>query len=251
MALITPELPPELWVSYVRKIAQGSQKPNGTQAPVIQQRRALNIVAAREALGKTQSQTQIELLKFERVAWAYAQRTTPETYVDLGRGLGLKFIQAIEERLRRGQPLVPSPHRHEDQGFIALVGSFPHRARQSQLIPRNGLTDRVRCMLQALFIGNWNAALKSRIAMGDYLRPLERICLLRWRVEVNQASSIERRIAAAKELARAGGYPGAHNGAILLWQAGKRAEALRLAQSSKDPVTKILAKRLADPAATR
>jgi hypothetical protein len=62
----------------------------------------------------------------------------------------------------------------------------------------------------------------------------ERAWLLRWRTEWQLDADVDRRIAAALELAAVPGYPSAYNAAVLALEAGRPAEALRLMGDSAD-----------------
>ena len=73
------------------------------------------------------------------------------------------------------------------------------------------------------------------MAVDEQVWPEERAWLLRWRVEYQPGGQVDEQVAAADELAVVAGYPVDLNAGVVLFRAGRYAEAARRFARSTHP----------------
>ena len=249
-ALLTPAVNPQRWSTYERSVMAQAAISQALSAPLLSARASLNLADAKAAIRPGTDGLHTALTQFEAAAWRFVQKATPEAYMALGRRQGLTLIKMIDARIATNRPLIVDSATAKAHAYLKLAGSFPIHAQREGLLTGAALTTRVRCQIQGLFMANWSSPINQRIGRSDYILPLERECLLRWRVETGRQQTLEKRVSAAQELAASRGYPGHVNAAILLWRAGRHTAAREALSRSKHPAAKRLRSRFKRPQAS-
>ena len=132
--------------------------------------------------------------------WTYVQETSPATYVQLGRHLGLRTIDSLEGVLRvHGNPgaaLRKAKPSTEVATYRALGGLFIEHAQQSGLLGEAPLTHRKRALLQAVFLRKWVTAVPARSDVWSHLRAEEHRWYLRYLAEAQHRAPLADTLAA-------------------------------------------------------
>ncbi len=197
---------------------------------------------------------------WESTASNALQDATPELFVDLGRRLGLEFVDAFAAlletcataRLPVSRCLVAQADRPEVARYVALGGLFAEFAvrggfaevKDAVLVRRPGTEP----MLVAVFLDNWVRAVRASHPAEGLLSPLEQAWLNRWRAEWQLDGNPDRRVAAALALRHIAGYPAELNAGVLRFHAGQFAEAAEHFGRATEPVA-VHYRRLAESAA--
>ena len=130
-----------------------------------------------------------------------------------------------------------------DKRFLSQVGTFTRDALRDGWVPEpmTALTD---CMFTALYMSDWMRPVQMRIAIQDYLNPMERYCELRWQVERAVGLPWTTRLEALKELQALDGYPADYNRIVLLLTAGQIKQATKLLKAFDGPDKAMLSRHL-------
>ena len=119
--------------------------------------------------------------------------------------------------------------------YIDLAGTFAEHASQAGLIVNTTFPKAHQPLAQALFMENWAAPMRPRIAIDGWINRDEREWLLRWRAEYQSRGKTSSRLKALKELAKIDGYPSAYNEGVILYEARQFGPALQRFKQSKHP----------------
>ena len=197
--------------------------------------------------------------EWESTAANALQDATPELFVDLGRRLGLEFVEAFADVLQTcaGARLpvakcLTTLDRPQVTRYIGLGGLFAEYAvrggfaevRENLLVGIPGTEP----MLQAVFLENWVRAVRATHPAEGLLSTLELAWLHRWRAEWQLDGNPDRRVAAALALQHITGYPAELNAGVLRFHAGQFVEAAEHFGRAEQPVA-TLYRRLAESAA--
>jgi len=242
LTCLQPPLPAQMWAQYLAALTTPTLTKKPQTRTLLEKHAALKRASVREK-NRQSGRAKSAFLNFQAAAWQFVQRTTPDLYVDIGRYRAQLFLSALDRRIRDKKSLQADLTNPDDAEYLGLVGAFTTHALGDGWQPVK-LTPIQRCMFQSLFVKDWSEALSTRMAMGDYLKPAEHYCLLRWQVEMNQGGALSTRLQAVQGLEKSPGYPATYNQAILLWNAGRRDEALRTLKGSNHPPALQLLKRL-------
>ena len=164
-------------------------------------------------------------------AWQFAQRTSPEAFMQLGRQRGVAMIAAIEALLawcdatgtRIADALEMPDPAPPVKAYVDLGGGFVRFAETAGFIVDGELRDAP--FVQALFLRHWMAPLTQSMPMDAFVTRDERTWHLRWKVESQTQGTLDSRLAAAEELRAVTGYPSDLNAGVLLFEAGRIDEA--------------------------
>jgi hypothetical protein len=226
--LVHPDVPAERWNAYMKAVS-AARDPAKALAPVVAAFEHVNRVevAAVAALGEA--------------AWQYAQRRSTEELLDLGRRRGLLLASRLDTYLEEcaRRRVEPGASLGGDdvatRAYVDAGGAFVRFAEHGGFIEGGKLRADRLPLMQALFVHHWVGLLNARIDLHDYVRADEREWLLRWRVEWQTGVPLERRLAAADALRRVKSYPADLNAGVLLYLAGRRAEAARRLEGLTSP----------------
>ena len=168
--------------------------------------------------------------ELEGIAWTFLNRTTPATYMEFGRLMARRFVNAIKIRIRDKYPLSATTTHPRDETFLSQVGTFTRDALADGWEPTKlgALTD---CMFRALYLRDWMRPVAKRIAIQDYSAPIERYCELRWQVERGMSLALSTRLSALNELKNISAYPAHFNRLALLLNAGQFESATHLLET--------------------
>ena len=183
------------------------------------------------------------VLAWEAAAREFAQTRTADVFLDVGRDVGLQFVERLDAWLKacaaQGQTATTRLAEHSldsaaAQAYVDLGGLFIEFAERGGFVEGGVLVERRKPLLLAVFLHHWGRAVSAQQPLSSWMSADERAWLLRWRTEWQLDADVDRRIAAALELAAVPGYPSAYNAAVLALEAGRPAEALRLMGDSAD-----------------
>ncbi len=203
---------------------------------------------------------------WESAVELYLNENTPDLFVALGRKQGLLFVDALGKLLAFCGSTNLTPERclaergdaPAVQAYVPLGGLFV------QMAPRGGLMERVEDgaawrivpgrepLLLAVFLDHWGRAARRSQPVEGFFTADEVAWLNRWKAEFQLEGAVEKRVAAALELSTEPGYPAELNAGVLLYSAGRYAEALphfRRAKEAEGALYARLAESAADTAA--
>jgi hypothetical protein len=179
--------------------------------------------------------------KLEAAATGFVDVYGAEAYVDAGRRLAFEFHEALEGLLAHARAEGSSPTEVLGQGaepvqrYVAIGGGFVFYAERGGFVRDGALNPDLRPMLQAVFLDHWMRPAWRRLNPATALRAEEYEWLLRWRLEWQSTGELDRRLEAADALRGVPGYPADVNAGVLLFQAGRHAEALVRFQKDNRP----------------
>lgn len=241
---VVPQSPPidaAEWQPYLDRVRALTPPPEAAVAPLLDAFAALN--RAEVATDDPPNDRAYALAARTWLAEAerFAVRRGTDTYLDIGRRQGMRLAERLAALMDWCDKNDVSPHdavRRPDPppvvaDYIAVGGGFVRFAEEGGLIRDGRLVEDRLPYVQALFVEHWLAPLRGRIPVDEYRWPAERAWLLRWRVEHQTTGDLDERLAAARELAALPGYPADLNAGVLLYRAGRYAEAAeRFARST-------------------
>ncbi|MEE2757678.1 MAG: hypothetical protein VYA30_13565 [Myxococcota bacterium] len=218
LRLKSPDLEQPLWQRYRR---------SQTSDRLLSQKGAQDIAAEFGRLRFLSTRTDVEPYQIERArreleksAWSYLNGTTPSTYMKLGRIMARRFINSISNRIKQSASLTADTDSQNHKEYLSQVGTFTRDAIRDGWVPTT-MTPLTECMFTAIYMHDWMRPVEGRIAIQDYLDPLERYCELRWRVERAVSVSLKARLEAIEELKAVHSYPVDYNRIALLLNAGQ------------------------------
>ena len=242
VAVIKTTIQPARWAAYERRA--NSTKPVKAEAEK-------ELLAAFSTMNRaavaSDDPGSLDLHKasaaFELAAWKFTQRHTPKAYLQLGRRLGVKMIKRLKvvigeargKRLTVKQLLRDGGKSDAAKTYIDLAGTFAEHASQAGLIVNTTFPKAHQPLAQALFMENWAAPMRPRVAIDGWINRDEREWLLRWRVEYQSKGKTTNRLDALKELAKLPDYPAEFNGGVILVEARQFGPALQRFKKSKQP----------------
>lgn len=238
-------IPPEEMAAYRAALQANPRPPVAADAGLLAAFEAMNRAEA-EALVRTARHTDagpseqsqaLAVIQWEKTAGDFVQEASPELFADLGRRQGLRFLETTraavalctQARLDLEKCLVERAETPEVQAHVALGGQFLlHAVRAGLVVQENGAfhipADR-EPYLQAVFLDHWTRAVRETYAPEALLTAQEVSWLNRWKAEWQLEGAADRRVAAALSLRHVPGYPAELNAGVLLYHAGRYAEA--------------------------
>lgn len=179
--------------------------------------------------------------KLDAAATGFVDVYGAEAYVDAGRRLAFEFHEALEGLLAHARAEGSSATDVLGQGvdpvqrYVAIGGGFIFYAERGGFLRDGALNPELRPMLHAVFLDHWLRPARRRLNVQTALRAVEYEWLLRWRLEWQSTGGLDRRLEAADALRGVPGYPADVNAGVLLFQAGRHAEALARFQKDNRP----------------
>lgn len=236
VVLVHPEIPPERWQAYLQAVQQAAPPPAEAVNPLLTAVAAHNRAEVHHGLaadGATLARLGAASNTLSEAAWQFIQARTPEEYLQLGRLRGLELIDRLEALLAhvaQGNEPLPTVLAAADpppvvRQYIEAGGAFVLFAEQGGFVEGGRLVPHRISLLQALFIHHWLAPLRHRYAPLGFVRADEQEWLQRWRAEWQRDGSLPARLRAIEALRGVTGYPADLNAGVLLYQAGRFAEA--------------------------
>lgn len=273
--LVHVPIPAEAWAAYRRDVTATPRAAVTSDASVRAAWEALHVAeveAARETAGPdagTRPATPgtsvgIAAVEWERAARDAVQEAGPERFVDLGRRLGLDFVDAVqallvfcgEARLETSRCLTTRGGEPTVSAYVRLGGLFVEFARRAGFTESGPQGERLvearAPMLQAVFLDHWTRAVRTTHELEALLSPQEMAWLNRWKAEWQVDGHPDKRVAAALALRDEPGYPAELNAGVLRYTAGDFKAAAEHFARAPEPIA-ALYRRLADaaPQATR
>ena len=240
--LIHPDVPAEAWTAYVTQV-KASPPPDAE--PLLAAFVAANRAEAAAGPMPINSADYLRAAQaLERAAWNFIQLRPPADFLRVGRYQGLQLIERLRaflaECAQRGtQPadaLAAAQPSKITQAYIDAGGAFVHFAEAGGFIRDGALVETHLPFLQALFIDHWISPLNHQRPMRSLLESDEHRWLLQWKVEWQSAGDLDRRVAAADRLAKSrADYPAQLNAGVLLYHAGRYADAAERFTQSAHP----------------
>jgi hypothetical protein len=223
------------WRAYVKRVTAATTPAGPEVVAVTEAMAAVNAIVARlgtDALVDDGYRRAGKTFRDEARRWI--ELRGPEGYVGLGRKIGLTLLARIppvlEEAEMSGAPLETFLARAEPSpavaAYIEVGGGFLRSAGREGFVRHGALVDAMAPLLQGLFMDHWLAPLRDVAAVDGQLRPEERRWLYQWRAEYQRQGSPKRKLAAIDALARGGDYPAHLNAGVVLFRAGRHAEAV-------------------------
>lgn len=239
-ALERPPVPALTWAAYVRQVEAAPAIPEARAAPLLAAFERANRAEV-ESGGEVTAAAAQAAAELAENAWQFAQLYTPEVYVALGRRRGLELRTRLDALLAwcrengktpaEALALKPTPL----EALVAVGGPFLRFAESAGLVAEGRVVPGHEPFLQAVFLQHWIAPLRGRMPLDAWLSGDERTWYLRWKVELQAAAPLDRRLAAADELAVLPDYPADLNAGVLLLQAGRKSEAAERLRRSRHP----------------
>lgn len=253
-----PPIDPASWTAYLQQVRAITPPPERAVAPLLTAFAELNEAEVRSGDPGHDPLYAAAALRWRNAADDFVQRRGGADYLDIGRRQGMRLAERLARLLAycdaHGLSLTEAlalPDRPEAvEAYVAVGGGFVRFAADGGLLRDGRLVEERLPFVQALFIEHWVAPLRGRVPLDAHLWPAERAWLLRWRVEYQRAGSLESRLAAADELAGVPDYPAHLNAGVLLYDAGRYAEAARRFAQSSHPQA-VAYRRMAERAAER
>lgn len=253
-----PPVDPAAWSAYLAQVQAITPPPERAVAPLLAAFAGLNRAEVASADPPRDPRYAAAAERWRRAAADFVHRRGGADFLDVGRRQGMRLAERLSALLAlcdaRGLSLTEAlalPDRPEAvEAYIDVGGGFVRFAAEGGLLRDGRLVEERLPFVQALFIEHWVAPLRGRTPLDAHLWPAERAWLLRWRVEYQRAGSLEDRLAAADELRAQPDYPAHVNAGVLLYDAGRYAEAARRFGQSSHPRA-VAYRRMAERAAGR
>jgi hypothetical protein len=240
-ALERPPIAAATWATYVQQVEAAPPLPAARTAALLAAFERANRAEV-ASKGEVTAQATQAAADLAENAWQFAQLHTPDAYVALGPPPGPRaarmprrapgVVQGAWQDPRRGPHPRPSA---AGSPWWPWGGPFLQFAEGAGLIANGQVVPGHEPFLQAVFLQHWIAPLRGRMPLDASLSGDERTWFLRWKVELQTTGPLERRLAAADELAVLRDYPADLNAGVLLMQAGRRSEAAERFARSKHP----------------
>lgn len=253
-----PPIDDAQWADYLTKVRALDPGPKDIVVPLLDGFAALNAaeVASDDPPGDSVYAGAARVWIDE--ASGFARRRGVDAFLAVGRRQGMRLAERLAALLDWCDANDMSPAeavRMADPPpvvaeYVAVGGGFVRFAEQGGLLRQGRLVEARLPFVQALFIEHWIAPLRGRMPVDEQLWPAERAWLLRWRVEYQPVGQVDEQLAAADELRAVAGYPVDLNAGVLLYRAGRYAEAARRFARSTHPRA-IAYRRMAERAAAR
>ncbi len=239
-ALVHPSIEPAAWDAYVKRVQDGPEPPPNLAAPVLQ---AFADVNRAEAAAQGDPAEDLRYLKaaqaMREAAWHLYELRSADEYLQLGRRQAFRLSDAAARLLAHceGQPLEAclAAGGPAVVDYVDVGGRFVGHASRMGLVVDGRLVDARIPLLQAVFLQHWMAWVRHRADPSGFLWPAERAWWLRFKVELQTTAPVDERVAAADELRAFGDYPVDLNAGVLLYEAGRFADAARRFQRSPLP----------------
>ncbi|MEZ4432378.1 MAG: hypothetical protein R3F65_08185 [bacterium] len=253
-----PPVEASAWVAYLERVAALDPGREEVVVPLLQAFAALNAAEVASADPERDAGYAAAARAWVGYAAGFVERRGVELYLDVGRRQGMRLAEKLAALLAwcdaRGVApgeaarMVDPPAVVRD--YVAVGGGFVRFAEAGGLLRDGRLVEARLPFVQALFMEHWVAPLRGRAPVDEFMWPVERMWLLRWRVEYQPGGSVEEKVAAADELRVVAGYPSDLNAGVVLFRAGRFAEAARRFGRSTHPRA-IAYRRMAERAAAR
>ncbi len=229
-----PEIDPARFAAWLEAVRAAPEPTAEDMAPVVDAFVALNRAeveanARPGALPHDDHAYAAALDALRARAEGFANIRGPEALMWLGRRRGLVLAGALREWLKvaAATRLDPAEALSDERArpYVDAGGAFVRFAESGGFVEAGALREDRLPMLQALFAHHWAGLVGPRVPLEAQLRADEREWTLRWRVELQEAAPLERRLAAAEALEAVPGYPAKINAAVLLYRAGRATQA--------------------------
>ncbi len=163
----------------------------------------------------------------------YDQARGAADLVQLGRWQGMRLTEHLSDLARAAARARVSPvawvAAHGDdpvaRAAIDVGGPLLSQLSQGGFLGEGGLDPARLPLLQAVFIQRWITPIRRRRPLDAHLSGDELEWLMRWRVEHDRQGRLADRVKAADALAQIPGYPAQLNAGVLLYRAGRYADA--------------------------
>lgn len=253
-----PPIEPAEWTAYLERVRAIEPPPRRAVEPLLAAFSAVNRAEVHSADPASDPIYAGAARLWTATAADFVQRRSAEDFVNIGRRQGMRLAEHLSallvwcdaEGLSLTAALALDDPPPTVTAYIDVGGGFVRFAAEGGLLRDGRLVEDRLPYVQALFIEHWVAPLRARAPLDAHLWPAERAWLLRWRVEHQRAGSLEARLAAADELAAHPDYPAHVNAGVLLYDAGRYAEAARRFARSSHPLA-VTYRRMAERAAGR
>lgn len=231
------------WTAYVARLRALPVGPEGVVVPLLTSFAELNAAEVRSEDPPSDAVYSAAMRRWVGDAVLFAERRGADGFVNEGRRQGMRLAEKLAALLawcdaegvspRDAVRMVDPPGVVVD--YIAVGGGFVRFAEQGGLLRQGRLVEARLPFVQALFVEHWIAGVRGRVAVDEQVWPEERAWLLRWRVEYQPGGQVDEQVAAADELAVVAGYPVDLNAGVVLFRAGRYAEAARRFARSTHP----------------
>ncbi len=222
------------WAKY-RAAAIGRTAPSGPLAEkTVAASAQVNALEARLGRAALKSPDYHRAVKrFRAAARAWIELEGPEAYVALGRHQGIALWSSLPAVLAAARTAGVAPGVIIETAasppgvveYIALGGGFLRFAESGGFIKGARRVDGMAALAQGLFMDHWLAPMRAETAVDGQLLPDERRWLHQWRVEYQRGGDADRKLSAIAALSRGASYPADHNAGVVLFRAGRYAEA--------------------------
>lgn len=253
-----PPVDPARWAAYLERLRALTPPPERAVTPLLDAFAAVNRAEVASPAPAADPAFDAASRRWIAAAADFVRRRGAADYLDIGRRQGMRLAERLSALVafseREGLSLtealaLPDPPAVV-RDYIDVGGGFVRFAEQGGLLRDGRLVEARLPFVQALFIEHWVAPLRGRVPVDPHLWGPEREWLLRWRVEYQRGGALESRLAAADELATLPDYPADINAGVLLYDAGRYAEAARRFARSTHPQA-VAYRRMAERAAGR
>jgi hypothetical protein len=240
VALVRPDVPAARWSAYRQavaalKVAGGPEDDRLEQALLQANRAELAASLAPNGDPTTDPAFVKAAAELQAAALHLVEMRGGAHYLDVGRRHGLALIDALGA-LPHGKPLREALADPSAAACADAGGSFALHAREAGLLGDDGPTKGAEPFLQAVFLDHWIRQVSSRLPVTGFLRGDELEWIQRWRLEGHPGGAVAERLAAAEALRDIPGYPADLNAGVVLFQAGRYAEAARLFARAEGPL---------------
>ncbi len=220
-APLAPAVDSATWLRYRSSAIQAPKARPKLQSKIMA---AMAAVHGAELDGQPTNSTPLAAAQ-----WTFVQQTSPDTYMQLGRHIGIRMVDALSavlnESVRPLQQLRDPKRDSRVRAYIELGGLFIEHADQTGILSDKLKSPRSKALTQALFMRRWAEAVPHRADAWSYVSPEEHRWYLRYLVEAQHKAPLERQLAAIEQLSQIPDYPALLNRAHLFAAAGKLQEA--------------------------
>lgn len=253
-----PPIDAAAWAAYAAKLEARPAPPERAVRPMLEAFAALNRAEVASADPTADPRYAAAANRWRNAAADYVARRGAADFLDVGRRHGIRLAERLAgllawcdaQGLSLGAALELADPPPPVAAYVDVGGGFVRFAADGGLMRDGRLIEERMPFVQALFVEHWVAPLRARVPLDGHVWPEERAWLLRWRVEYQPGGQLETRLAAADELATLPDYPADLNAGVLLYDAGRYAEAARRFARSSHPQA-VGYRRMAERAAGR
>jgi len=253
-----PPVDAAAWTAYLDRLRAVEPPPARAVAPLLDAFGAVNRVEVDSADPTTDARYAAAANRWRAAAAEFVARRGAADFLNIGRRQGMRLAEHLSALLAWCEAndlsltaaLALADRPPPVAAYVEVGGGFVRFAAEGGLLRDGRLVEERLPFVQALFIEHWVAPLRGRVPLDAHLWPAERGWLLRWRVEYLRSGRLELRLAAADELAALPDYPAHLNAGVLLYDAGRYAEAAHRFAKSSHPQA-VAYRRTAERAAQR